>query len=240
MNSCHNKPIRGQSCSANQRAQLSGQMYSEFVYFKSVKRVCCWPNPRYCKVCFNPIYLFTERVQSISSFSNYIELGRNQTLKLFYKQEEQFSLTVKCNNWLPIFVLWPRHYCVFLVIVLTFYQIIRGKIKPSLDRGNFQVFNKIISCARRILFFPHHLICFDFSLKITHVMLLSVPASGGASEVMYAFLKMLILCKIDGHPSKCIVFILNFQRQFTLLLNIKHVTRMGASFTPSLEGERHR
>ena len=41
-------------------------------------------------------------------------------------------------------------------------------------------------------------------------MLLSVPASGGASEVMYAFLKMLILCKIDGHPSKCIVFILNF------------------------------
>lgn len=57
MNSCHNKPIRGQSCSANQRAQLSGQMYSEFVYFKSVKRVCCWPNPKYCKVCFNPIYL---------------------------------------------------------------------------------------------------------------------------------------------------------------------------------------
>ena len=41
---------------ANQRQVLLGQSEgSEFVYSQSVKRVCCWP--RYCKVCFNPIYL---------------------------------------------------------------------------------------------------------------------------------------------------------------------------------------
>ena len=168
MSSCHNKPIRGQCCSANQRAQSLFTLKVSSVSVAGLGIARCAPILFIYRKGLK-FYLFIQQLHSIW------KAVRNLTPELHYKQEEQFSLTVKCNNWLPIFVLWPRHYFVFLVIVLTFYQIIRGKIKPSLDRGNFQVFNKIISRARRILFLSHHLICFHFSLKITHVMLLRVP-----------------------------------------------------------------
>ena len=74
-------------------------------------------------MCFLLIYLQKGFKVSLhlASTNTFVWARRNLSFEFYYKQEEQFSLTVKCNNWLPIFVLWPRHYFVFLVIVLTFY-----------------------------------------------------------------------------------------------------------------------
>ena len=128
MSSCQNKPIRGQvnSSLTNERAQLGVQIYSAqlFTYKVSSVSVAGLIQVLQGVLLTN---LFTERLQSISissfgySTNTFVWARRNLSFEFYYKQEEQFSLTVKCNNWLPIFVLWPRHYFVFLVIVLTFY-----------------------------------------------------------------------------------------------------------------------
>lgn len=104
MSFCQNNPIRGQvsRCLTNERAQLSVQMYS-VVYFKSVKRVCCCPHPRCIARCAS--YLFIYRKASKYLFIKLVQIHlsgwKEFALEFYYKQEEQFSLTVKCNNWLP-------------------------------------------------------------------------------------------------------------------------------------------